>query len=110
MFNAQATLRRRAQEKNSYAYGTKKCMSNFKKSLTEEMEKPLIKHILELESYLFGVTSRDLGVLIYKLAERGGYHHQYYKEKQIASKEWLCSFLYGNSTLIVKKSGSNVSC
>lgn len=56
--------------KNSYTCGTKKCMGSFKKSFTEEMEKTLVKHILELESQLFGVTCLDLRILAFKPAVR----------------------------------------
>lgn len=94
MFNVpQATLRRRAQEKNTHARGVEKCLGRFKKSLSVDLEQRMIAHILDLESRLFGLTTYDLRVLAYKLAERSGCEHQFNKEKKVASRQWVHSFL-----------------
>lgn len=103
MFNVpQATLRRRAQEKNMHARGVKKCLGRFRKSLSQDMEKGLVNHIFDLESRLFGVTPRELRLLVYKLAERSGQQHQFNREKKIASREWLRSFLSRHQSISVR--------
>lgn len=103
MFNVpQATLRRRAQEKNMHARGVEKRLGRFQKSLTQDMEKCLVNHILDLESRLFGVTPRELRFLAYKLAERSGQDHQFNREKKMASREWLRRFLSRNQSISVR--------
>lgn len=89
----QATLRRRAQGKNIHARGVTKCLGRFKKSLSGDLEQRLITHILDLESRLFGLTTYDLRELAYKLAERSGCEHQFNKNKKLASRQWVHSFI-----------------
>ncbi|XP_067123223.1 fibrinogen C domain-containing protein 1-like [Centruroides vittatus] len=54
------------------------------KDLTEEMERELVRHVLLLESRLFGLTITDLRRLAYQLAEKYGLKHRFNNESQLA--------------------------
>lgn len=42
---------------------------------------------------MYGLTSNDLRRLAFQLAERNGIAHQFNREKQMAGKDWLYSFI-----------------
>lgn len=63
------------------------------KDLTEEMEKELISHVLQLESKFFGLTITDLRRLAYQLAEKYGLKHGFNNESQLAGWKWYYKFM-----------------
>ncbi|XP_041459064.1 uncharacterized protein LOC121410818 isoform X2 [Lytechinus variegatus] len=46
-----------------------------------------------MESMMYGLTSNDLRRLAFQLAERNGIAHQFNREKQMAGKDWMYSFI-----------------
>jgi len=53
----QATLRRRARNKNKYVNATTKGLGRFRPSLGDKMEADLVEHVLHMESLrLFGMS------------------------------------------------------
>ncbi|XP_070529630.1 tigger transposable element-derived protein 1-like [Cardiocondyla obscurior] len=62
------------------------------RDLTDEMEKELVRHILELESRFFGLTIKDLRHLAFQLAEKYKLPHRFNKELQLAGWKWYYQF------------------
>jgi hypothetical protein len=84
----QATLRRRARNKNKFVKSVEKGLGRFRQCLDDSMEKDLVNHVLEqLESRLFGVTSVELRQLAFQIADANGIEHAFNQEKRIAGKE-----------------------
>lgn len=99
----QATLRRRANNKNKIAIDIKKHLGRHEASLNADLEKALVEHILALESRFFGLTTKDVRILAYELAEKLKINHQFNKEKRIAGKGWLRSFRSRNKNLSLRR-------
>lgn len=74
-------------------YSAKKGLGRHRPVFSEAQEEELVKHILYMESRLFGFTLSDLRSLAYQLAERNGLAHQFNKDKKMAGKTWLYKFL-----------------
>ncbi|KAG5893376.1 hypothetical protein JTB14_024495 [Gonioctena quinquepunctata] len=64
----QATLRRRAQNKNKQIIGTDKVLGRYLTTFSLEWERELVEYLLHLESMLFGLTCDDVRKLAYQLA------------------------------------------
>eukprot|EP00057_Strongylocentrotus_purpuratus_P025733 XP_011680207.1 PREDICTED: uncharacterized protein LOC105445837 [Strongylocentrotus purpuratus] len=88
-----ATLRRRVKGLNKSAIGAAKLMGNFKTTFPEEIEKDHVDYIHQMELMMYGLTSNDLRRLAFQLTERNGIAHQFNREKQMAGKDWLYSFI-----------------
>lgn len=88
----QATLRRRAQNKNKIVKGVDKGLGRFAPVLTDSMEADLANHILLLESRLFGLTTYELRKLAFEIAEANHVNHSFNREKKIAGNDWLLGF------------------
>lgn len=99
----QATLRRRAMNKNKIALGTKKHLGRHETTLNEDLEKALVQHILALEARFFGLTSKDVRILAYELAIKMKLKHQFNNEKKIAGKGWLRSFRLRNPKISLRQ-------
>ena len=72
------------------------------KGLTENMEKELVKHVLNLETSFFGLTATDLRRLAYQLAEKYKIPHRFNREKEIAGKKWYYKFMKDNPCLSLR--------
>lgn len=68
-------------------------LGRFKTVFTHEQERDIVQHVLTLEEKLFGITLTDLRIMAFELAERNGIQHSFNREKQMAGKCWLYSFL-----------------
>lgn len=73
----QATLRRRAQNKNKRVLGTSKGMGRYASTLPVHMEKQLVERIKTLEMMLFGMTTSDLRKIAYQFAELNHIPHRF---------------------------------
>lgn len=71
----------------------KKGLGRFKPIFTPAQEKELVAYILSLEERLFGITLTDLRELAFQLAENNNIENNFNKDKKMAGKEWLYSFL-----------------
>lgn len=97
-----ATLRRRALNKNRIATNTKKYLGSLESVLNEEAEAAIVKHILDLESRFFGLTTTDVRKLAYEVAEKMKIKHPFNKEKKMAGKGWLRGFRQRNPELALR--------
>lgn len=88
----QATLRRRAGNRNKIITGSAKGLGRFQTSLSKEAEEQLVEYMLDLESRLFGLTTTETKKLAYDLAERMGFPHSFNKQKKTAGWDWLKGF------------------
>lgn len=88
----QATLRRRAKNKNKFTNKSEKGLGSIAPTLDDEMERDLVNHALELESRMFGLTARELRSLAYEIAESNGVRHSFNQEKKLAGKAWFRGF------------------
>lgn len=79
----QATLRRRAKNKNKFTNKSEKGLGSIAPTLDDEMERDLVNHALELESRMFGLTARELRSLAYEIAESNGVRHSFNQEKKL---------------------------
>jgi hypothetical protein len=64
----QATLQRRARDKNKFVHNVAKGLGRFRQCLDDSIENDLVNHVLELESQLFGVTCLELRKLAFQIA------------------------------------------
>ena len=99
----QATLRRRARNKNKYVHRVLKGLGRFRPVLNEEMENDLTQHALDLESKLFGLNSVELRKLAFELAEANGVEHNFNRVKRVAGKDWFKGFMTRHPQISVRK-------
>lgn len=66
---------------------------------SEQLEKELVKHCLELEKHFFGVTRKDICRLSFELCEKNNIKNPFNNLKQCAGSKWLRSFLKRNREL-----------
>lgn len=79
-----------------------KGLGRYKPIFSVAQEKELLAYILTLEERLFGITLTDLRELAFELAEKNNISHTFNKEKKMAGKEWLYSFLSRNPDLSLR--------
>lgn len=99
----QATLRRRAQNKNKKVRGINKGLGRFSTTFPMEMENELVEHIKMRENMLFGLTVTDLRKLAYEFAEANNLPHRFCKVEKIAGFEWLRGFRTRHPELSLRK-------
>lgn len=99
----QATLRRRAMNRNKIAVGTRKHLGRYETTLNQELEKALVEHMLALEARFFGLTTRDVRILAYELAVTMKLKHQFNNTKKMAGKDWLRSFRLRNPNISLRQ-------
>ncbi|KAG5879005.1 hypothetical protein JTB14_000848 [Gonioctena quinquepunctata] len=73
----QATLRRRAQNKNKQIKGTDKGSGRYVTTFSLEQERELVEYLLHLESMVFGSTCDDVRKLAYQLAVKNNICHRF---------------------------------
>jgi len=88
----QATLRRRARNKNKVVKGVDKGLGRFAPALTYSIEMDLTSHVLLLESRLFDLTTYELRKLAFEIAEANHISHSFNHDKKIAGNDWLIGF------------------
>ncbi|KAB0805315.1 hypothetical protein PPYR_02285 [Photinus pyralis] len=86
------SLKRRAKNKNVIAKDSIKHLGGKTTTFTNDQENELIRHILDLESRMYGLTTTDLRRLAFQLAEKNHIPHHFSREKQIAGYDWLAGF------------------
>lgn len=83
-----ATLQRHLAGKNSFAVEEKKFIGSTP-DLPAEVEDELVSHVLKLEECMFGITSKDMRVLAFEIAERNGIPHRFNTEKKNCWKKMV---------------------
>ena len=86
------TLKRHLDDKNKYAKDGRK-YSGHPQVLSEELETLLVRHIINLDAMLFGITRQDLRSLAFQLAEKNGLSHAFNATKMMAGDHWYYTFL-----------------
>ena len=56
------------------------------------LEDLLVKHILEMDAALFGITLNDVRLLAFELAELNNVTHKLNRQNKMAGKSWLYAF------------------
>lgn len=99
----QATLRRRAQNKNKIFNGTEKGLGRFQPTFDKKLERELVEHLKLLESRLFGLTMTEVRELAFQIAEKNGVEHRFNKDKQMAGWDWVNGFVKRNPDICLRK-------
>ncbi|CAH1965849.1 unnamed protein product [Acanthoscelides obtectus] len=60
--------------------------------LLKEQEEELVAHILNMESRMYGLTTKDVRSIAYQLAEKNNIVHPFSKVTCLAGKDWLIGF------------------
>lgn len=79
-----------------------KKLGRYETVFNAEQEKQLVEHVLVLEERLFGITLTDIRMLAFELAERNNIEHNFNRDKRMAGKCWLYSFLSRNKKLSLR--------
>lgn len=99
----QATLRRRARDKNKTILGVTKGLGRFRSTFGEDLERELVSHLKLLESRLFGLNTTEVRQLAYQLAESKGIDHRFNHETKMAGWDWLKGFRKRNPDIGLRK-------
>ena len=97
-----ATLKRRLDGGNKHAKGSKK-LSGHPTYSPAELEQLLVKHCLDFESMLIGLTRLDLMSLAYQLAEANHLPHGFNKTKESAGERWYYRFIKRHPELSLRQ-------
>lgn len=91
-----STLERRFKEKNKYATGHSKLLGSRRQTFPHELEQQLVEYVKNMESMLFGLSTRSIRSLAYQLAIKNNLQHYFNSEKKMAGWDWLRPFLQRN--------------
>lgn len=97
------TLKRRILNKNKEAVNTTKALGHYRPVFSNDQEKELINHILDLEVRFFGITMTDLRSLAYQLADKNNIPHNFNKESMLAGKDWVRGFRQRHPKIVLRK-------
>ena len=87
-----STIKRHLNKTNAYANDDVRYFGH-PSVFSAEMEDLLEKHILKLDSLLFGISPIELRRMAYDLAVRNGVPHKFNNMEKLAGKKWYYSFL-----------------
>jgi hypothetical protein len=104
----QTTLERKVKEArvgigNAAVPSVKVPLGPKKKTFSDDEEKELCNYIIDMESRLYGLTTKDLRALAYTLAVKNGKQHLFNSEKREAGKDWVQGFLNRHPELSIRK-------
>lgn len=91
-----STLERRFKAKNKYATGSLKILGGRKTTFPLQLERQLVEYVKNMETMLFGLTSRSIRSLAYQLAVKNKLKHYFNSGNEMAGWDWLRSFLKRN--------------
>ena len=78
-------------------------LGRYRPVFSEENEKKLKKHILEMQHRFYGLTQNDVKSLVFQLAETLKIPNPFNKEKKAAGKDWLSGFLKRNPEISTRQ-------
>lgn len=78
-------------------------LGRFKPVFTEKMEMDLSKHIINLEKLFYGLSTTDLRRIAFHFAEANQINHPFNKDRKLAGKDWLISFLKRQGNLSIRR-------
>ena len=96
------TLKRHLDDKNQYAKDGRK-YSGLPQVLSEELDTLLVRHIINLDAMLFGITRQDLRYVAFQLAEKNGLSHAFNATKMMAGDHWYYTFLKRHPELSLRQ-------
>ena len=97
-----ATLKRRLDGTNKYAKNELK-YNGRPQVLSEQIETLLVRHILDLDSMMFGVSRNDLRSLAFQLAAKNGLAHAFNTTKLMAGSHWYYLFIKRHPQLSLRQ-------
>lgn len=100
------TLKRKVElyrKNKNIGQATAKKMGRFGTVFTKEQEEELAMYAKNMESRLFGLTTKDLRSLAYDLAEKNNIKHNFDQSTKMAGRYWLENFLKRNPCLSLRK-------
>lgn len=100
------TLKRRFdryKETDDLDKAVEKKLGRFDQVFNKEQERELVSYLKDMESRLYGLTSKDLKKLAYDLAERNNLSHNFDHDTKMAGRYWLENFLKRNPDLSFRK-------
>lgn len=80
----------------------KKQLGRFRPVFTEKQENDLKSHVLSMEKRLFGLTIRDLRMLVYQYANINKIPNNFSKKEEMAGRDWVEGFLKRNQEVSVR--------
>lgn len=80
----------------------KKGLGHFDCVFNEEQEAELVSHILDMETRMYGLTTRDVRCLAFQLAEQNVINHPFSKTKQAAGQDWFTAFKKRHPELTIR--------
>ncbi|ESO96795.1 hypothetical protein LOTGIDRAFT_115278, partial [Lottia gigantea] len=101
------TLRRHRDKKVSQP--GKVMMGRHKKVFSDDLEKKLRDHIIDMERRMYGLNTKDLRRLAFDLAESAQISHPFNKESRMAGNDWLFKFLKRNNLSLRQSQGTSSS-
>lgn len=86
------SLKRRCKGTNKLAVNAIKKLGSKRPVFTVEQEEELVAHILDMESRMYGLTTKDVRSIAYQLADKNNIDHPFSKKTCLAGKDWLTGF------------------
>lgn len=96
------SLKRRCTGKNKLAMNHLKRLGSKVSVFTKEQEDELVTYILDMESRMYGLTSKDVRSIAYQLAVKNGIVHPFSDQTKLAGKDWLRGFRERHPTLSLR--------
>lgn len=78
-------------------------LGRFKPVFTEQMEIELCEHIIHLERLFYGLSTADLRRIAFQFAEANKINHPFNKNRKLAGKDWVSSFLKRRGNLSIRR-------
>ncbi|KAJ8953478.1 hypothetical protein NQ318_023599 [Aromia moschata] len=91
-----STLERRFKNKKKQAVHFSKQLGSRKLTFSRDLEAQLVEYTKNMESMMYGLTTRSIRSLAYQLAVRNNIVHHFNNETKLAGWHWLNSFLKRN--------------
>ena len=95
------TLRRRVQEKNVYATGSKKGLGRFLSTFSKDQKNVLVTHVLDLEWKFFLSYMETSSTTCIRIGRKKSYLTELQREKRLAGVNWTSGFLQRRSQLSI---------
>lgn len=97
-------IRRRLSGKlKRTAHLNKPILGAKKRVLSDQQEAELVKHIIQMENALFGLTPEDIRSLVFRYCELNNISHPFNQDNRLAGRDWVTSFLARQKTLSLRK-------
>lgn len=81
----------------------KKVLGSKRPVLTMEQEKLLVEYLKKMDDVFYGLTIMDLQKLVFQYAEKNKIPHVFNKERGLAGRDFIESFLKRNPSLSLRK-------